>query len=175
MPSTSAIITSAVAASAIGYLVYFDYKRRNDPQFRRNLKKAEQKYKKEKELLASAEKEQLKTQIEQALRDSLANDPVPASLEEREKFFVSEIARADELLNQGESQAIPAALAFYRALSVYPSPVDLLGIYDKSVRQPVLDILRTMVLLEPPAALKNVFGGSAAASAGAAGPEFSVE
>lgn len=83
---------------------------------------------------------------------------------------MAEIARADELLNLGEAQFVSAALAFYRALAVYPNPVDLLGIYDKSIRQPVLDIVRTMVLLEPPAAIKSVFGGSAAgASAGAAG------
>lgn len=178
MPSTATIITSALAVGTLGYLVYFDYKRHNDPEFRRSLSKAERKYKKEKEMMASAQKEHLKTQIEEALRDSLLNDPIPESLEAREKFFVTEIARADELINLGESQFIPAALAFYRALCVYPNPVDLLGIYDKSVRQPVLDILRTMVLIEPPLAIKNVFGGSAAGGAGASAPsaaDFTVE
>lgn len=171
MPSATTIISSTVAFGVVSYLAYFDYKRRNDSEFRRSLKRAERKYKKEQDIQATAQQNVLKTQIEQALRHSLLTDPVPDSLEEREKFFVTEIAHADELLNSGDS--IPAALAFYRALSVYPNPVDLLGIYDKSIRQPVLDILRTMVLIEPPPAIKSVFGGSAAGGAG--GPEFSVE
>lgn len=129
-------------------------------------------------MLVAAEQNVLKTQVQQALKNSLENDPLPEDIEGREKFFVSEIARADELISLGESHAIEAALAFYRALAVYPNPVDLLSIYDKSVKQPVLDILRTMVLMEPPAAIKNVFGGSAAggvpSAAGAApGGDFS--
>lgn len=146
----------------VSYLVYFDYRRRNDAEFRRQLKKTERKYLKEKEMLVNAEQNVLKVQIEKALKDSLAKDPLPEDMAARENFFVSEIARADELIDLGESQAIPAALAFYRALSVYPNPVDLLSIYDKSVKEPVLSILRTMLLIEPPATIKNVFGGSAA-------------
>lgn len=180
MPSTATIVTAAVAASTLGYLVYFDHRRRHDTAFRRSLRRAELNYQKQQASLLSAEKDTLKLQIETTLRSSLANDPLPEGLDEREKFFVAEIARADELLNQGEAQFVSAALAFYRALAVYPNPVDLLGIYDKSIRQPVLDIVRTMVLLEPPAAIKSVFGGSAAAGAAsagapsAAGPDFST-
>ncbi|KAF5101792.1 hypothetical protein D0Z00_000654 [Geotrichum galactomycetum] len=189
MPSSSTIITSAVAVSAISYLVYFDYKRRNDAEFRRSLRKAERNFNKQRESAATAELAERKTKIQLALKNSLLNDPLPVSAAEREQFFVAEISRADELINistatGSEDGYIQAALAFYRALSVYPNPIDLLSIYDKSIKQPVLDIFRTMVLLEPPEAIKSSFessalagglGGGAAAAAAVEANDFSVE
>lgn len=102
----------------------------------------------------------LKQTIEKSLRDSLANDPLPKNLADQEKFFVQEIGRADELNNKGASD-VETALAFYRALAVYPNPIELLAVYDKSVKGPVLDILRLMVLLEPPKSLEGAMSGSA--------------
>ena len=144
----------------VSYLIYFDYKRRNSPEFRRQLRKSAKKHQKAKELAAEASKNEFKTKIEQVLKDSLVNDPIPEGLKEREKFFGEEVARADELLNTpGETNQVDAALAFYRALRVYPSPIDLLNLYDKSLKPPVLEILRTMVVLEPPPSLVSVLGG----------------
>ncbi len=36
--------------------------------------------------------------------------------------------------------ALPAALHFYRALRVYPSPVELIMIYEKTVPEPVFKV-----------------------------------
>lgn len=43
---------------------------------------------------------------------------------------------------------IEAALAFYKALKVYPQPKDLIAIYDKTVPKDVLEILAEMVALD---------------------------
>lgn len=46
------------------------------------------------------------------------------------------------------SDNIEAALAFYKALRVYPQPKDLISIYDKTVPKDVLEILAEMVALD---------------------------
>jgi import receptor subunit TOM20 len=149
----------------VGYLFYFDYKRRNSPDFRKQLKKTAKKHAKQQEAAAEADKNELKNKVRKILQDSLKNDPIPESLQEREKFFVDEVARADELLTKpGDENEIHAALAFYRALRVYPSPVDLLNIYDKSLKPPVLEILRAMIVIEPPPAIANIMGEAASSA-----------
>ena len=62
-----------------------------------------------------------------------------------------------------------AALSFYKALKVYPSPGDLITIYDKTVPKPVLDILAEMVAFDGNVLVGNSFGakGSPGGSAGA--------
>ena len=51
-------------------------------------------------------------------------------------------------ISKGSDQ-IEAALCFYRALKVYPSPRDLIHIYDKTVPKPVIDILAEMIAADP--------------------------
>lgn len=46
------------------------------------------------------------------------------------------------------SDPIQAALAFYKALKVYPQPKDLISIYDKTVPKEVLEILAEMVAMD---------------------------
>lgn len=41
---------------------------------------------------------------------------------------------------QGPEFHLPAALAFYRALRVYPSPLELIAIYDKTVPPPIFKV-----------------------------------
>lgn len=123
------------------------------------MKKSAKKHAKQQEAAAEADKNELKSKVRQILQDSLANDPIPESLQDREKFFVDEVAKADELLTKpGDENEIFAALSFYRALRVYPSPVDLLNIYDKSLKAPVLEVLRTMIVIEPPPAIADIMG-----------------
>lgn len=55
------------------------------------------------------------------------------------------------------SKQVEAALCFYKALKVYPQPKDLIGIYDKTVPKPVIDILAEMIAQDPTI---NVGGGS---------------
>ena len=70
-----------------------------------------------------------------------------------------------------------AALCFYKALKVYPTPMDLMGIYDKTVPkvcpepdrskclgtnflQHVLDLLAEMIAADPNLMLSSNGGGS---------------
>lgn len=48
-----------------------------------------------------------------------------------------------------DSDQIEAALCFYRALKVYPQPRELIGIYDKTVPKPIIDILVEMIAADP--------------------------
>ena len=45
---------------------------------------------------------------------------------------MQEVARGEGMCTDG-SDAVEAALCFYRALKVYPQPRELIGIYDKTV------------------------------------------
>lgn len=64
----------------------------------------------------------------------------------REAYFMNEVARGETLASDGEhsfntsmdnsnllsgSDNFEAALCFYKALKVYPTPSDLITIYDK--------------------------------------------
>jgi hypothetical protein len=42
----------------------------------------------------------------------------------------------------GPLYKLPAALEFYRALRVYPSPVELIGIYEKTITPAVFTVRR---------------------------------
>lgn len=62
------------------------------------------------------------------------------------------------------SDQIEAAIAFYKALKVYPQPKDLISIYDKTVPKEVLEILAEMVAMDAGLNLGGSFtgeGGSA--------------
>lgn len=58
---------------------------------------------------------------------------------------------------------IEAALAFYKALKVYPQPKDLISIYDKTVPKEVLEILAEMVAMDAGLQLGGSFTGESSA------------
>jgi import receptor subunit TOM20 len=60
---------------------------------------------------------------------------------------MSQVAKGESLCAEG-SDNVEAALAFYKALRVYPQPKDLISIYDKTVPKDVLEILAEMVALD---------------------------
>lgn len=90
-------------------------------------------------------------------------EPIPNTVEAKEKYFLENVALGEQLLTRGNSSSIrriisfkpfsygfsgigplfefPAALAFYRALRVYPAPVELIMIYQKTVPEPVFKIV----------------------------------
>lgn len=153
-------------------MAYFDYQRRNSTDFRRKLKKTAKKHQKAQAAAAESQKGELQAQYHQALKESLENSPLPDDLQTREKVFVSEVSKADELISSGDN--LGAAIAFYRALAIYPNPVDLLNIYDKSLKPEALDILRVLIVLEPPPVLAAALANVAAAASGPE-PDLNVE
>merc|ERR1712225_58091 len=69
---------------------------------------------------------------------------IPSDVEEREAYFMQEVAQGEGLAGAGTDN-VEAALCFYKALKVYPTPSDLITIYDKTVPKAVLDILAEMI------------------------------
>lgn len=144
---TSAIVT-ATAATVIGlgcaYAVYFDYKRRNDANFRKALRRDKKKHQSAQKQQAAAANAAQRQQVAIALRQ-VAEEGFPTDAEEREGYFMNELAQGELLCQEGPAQALNAALCFYKALKVYPQPKDLITIYDKTVPKHVLDLLAEMI------------------------------
>ncbi|RGP73723.1 mitochondrial import receptor subunit tom-20 [Fusarium longipes] len=165
MVQTSALVTASVATAAaaiLGYAAYFDYQRRNQAEFRRNLRRNERKQarvaKEEAEASTQQQRQSIRIRVEEAKEEGF-----PSGVEEREAFF-NEQVMAGEMLSQDPSKALESALAFYKGLKVYPAPGDLIRIYDSTVPkarpiskvpcdenhlltslQPILDILAEMI------------------------------
>ena len=139
MSQPSALKTSTVVAISVGtlvtgllaYAVYFDNKRRNDPQFRKALKKESKRTQRAAKEAAEHEGAEQKKLIREAV--AAANDEgFPKDPEEVEAYFMQEVAQGEAMVQKG-ADSIEAALCFYRALKVYPNPRELINIYDKTV------------------------------------------
>lgn len=88
------------------------------------------------------------------------DDRVPTTPEERENYFMSQVEKGEQLCAKGASTllglrvvkefyspchegpnfAVEAALAFFRALRVYPSPVELIMIFQNTVPEPIFKV-----------------------------------
>ncbi|GAM90195.1 hypothetical protein ANO11243_082360 [Dothideomycetidae sp. 11243] len=164
-PSTTTIVLATVGtftALALGYAVYFDHKRRTDPGFRRQLKKAAKAASKQEKISAvSAEREravQIRAAVDEANEEGFPTDP-----EKTEVYFMQQVEQGEIMTAEG-SDPIGAALCFYRALKVYPQPRELIGIYDKTVTKPILDVLAEMIAIDSSIPM----GSSGASDAGSA-------
>ncbi|KAJ3863464.1 hypothetical protein EV359DRAFT_73593 [Lentinula novae-zelandiae] len=139
--TTSVLTIAGIAVLSIAaYAVYFDYKRRNDVEFRKKLKKEKKRVDKSiassKASLPSSPDAVGVDELREALEQVKA-EQVPISPEQKEAYFMTQVASGEQLSLQGPMFSLPAALAFYRALRVYPSPVELMVIYQKTVPEPI--------------------------------------
>jgi hypothetical protein len=93
------------------YAVWFDYKRQSDPEFRKALKRSNRR-------MARAVREENEAQgalQREAIRKALArakDEGFPTDLEEKEAFFMGQVAQGESLSSEGMS-------AFYRAFVSY--------------------------------------------------------
>ncbi|KAJ9119407.1 hypothetical protein QFC24_005640 [Naganishia onofrii] len=150
MPSNSQLVftgLAVVATGVVGYAAWFDYKRRNDPVFRKNLKREHKK------VHASAAKEEKVRKVKNTalLKASLveiSQETLPTSPQEREQYFMEQVAMGEGLAATGPVNEVSAALCFYRALRVYPSPVELIMIYQKTVPAPIFALLMELTSLD---------------------------
>ena len=104
--STSTVILATagtLAAGAIAYAAYFDYRRRSDPEFRKSLKKQHKKVQKAKEEEGKAAEQGQKERIKQAVIEA-NEDGFPRDPEETEGYFSAE--RADHHLRQDCAQGM---------------------------------------------------------------------
>ncbi|MCJ1324130.1 hypothetical protein MMC10_000792 [Thelotrema lepadinum] len=165
-PTTIIAATAGVAvASFLAYAAYFDHRRRTDANFRRALKRES---KKEARIARSKAEEQT-TQQKTAIKEAVAaakEEGFPDNVEEREAYFMEMVSQGEVLSQQGKASELEAALHFYKALKVYPQPQDLIGIYDKTVPKPVLDVLADMIALDPSIPVKGPSGGGSGSGSG---------
>ncbi|AMD18812.1 HBL090Cp [Eremothecium sinecaudum] len=159
-----ASITAATAVAALaGYAVYFDYQRRHSADFRKNLRR---KIKKQKALEQAAQEQEKQAKLSHVgdfLTMELAKEPIPQDSSEKQDFFKSNIEEA-ELLSKLPGKELDSALKFYKALAVYPSPAELLGIYQRSIPESVYEYIVLMIALLPPANVSSFLSGSGSGS-----------
>ncbi|KAF9356528.1 hypothetical protein BGX34_009881 [Mortierella sp. NVP85] len=139
-----AATASVLVVAAIGYAFYFDAKRRNDPEFRRRLKKERKRLQK----LAQEEAKVLSTQSAQTVEEALASineEDFPTSMEQREKFCMEQLSAGEVLFTQGPQNYAQAAICFFKALKVYPAPAELVMVYQKTIPPEVLTLVMSML------------------------------
>jgi import receptor subunit TOM20 len=145
--STLVAVTAGTAVTGLlAYVAWFDYKRQSDPEFRRALKRDNRRIaravREEVEAQGAMQREAIKKAVAQAKAEGF-----PADLEEREAYFMGQVAKGESICAEGTNN-IEAAIAFYKALKVYPQPRDLIAIYDKTVPKEVLEIFAEMVAMD---------------------------
>ena len=102
-PSTVAMMGAGVVLTGVlAYAVYFDYRRRTDPDFRKMLKRESKKQaraaKEEAEAQGAQQKKAIREAVDKANEDGFPRDP-----EEVEAYFMQEVARGEGLCQEGMS------------------------------------------------------------------------
>ena len=91
-----------VLTGVLAYAVYFDYRRRTDPEFRKMLKRESKKQaraaKEEAEAQGAQQKKAIREAVDKANEDGFPRDP-----EEVEAYFMQEVARGEGLCQEGMS------------------------------------------------------------------------
>jgi len=121
----ASITLGAAAVAGIGYCFYFDHQRRNNPEFRKGLKKQQKQIAAAAEARTKAEKEKHKKYIANALRE-IQNEEPPVTPEASEAYFQEHVAEAERLALLGSESHAESAVEFFKSLRVYPQPVELL-------------------------------------------------
>ncbi|TFY54957.1 hypothetical protein EVJ58_g8550 [Rhodofomes roseus] len=142
MSSRVSTVLTVAGVTALGglvaYAVYFDYRRRTDGDFRKRLRKDKKKVKNATQSQAGeASASGVGPEELRAALDKVRDEELPPDPEAKEQYFMTHVGMGEQLCAQGPMFYLPAALSFYRALRVYPSPVELIMIYQKTVPEPV--------------------------------------
>ncbi|QSL66705.1 hypothetical protein MERGE_001089 [Pneumocystis wakefieldiae] len=141
------IALSSALAFGIGYAIHFDYKRRNDAAFRRKLRRDKKKLSRAQKAEAQHQEEVLAQAIRKAYHE-VQRCTLPHLVEEREQFFMQEVAKGEGLYAQGSHKFIEAASCFFRALKVYPNQMELMVIYEKTIPKEVNAIIVKLLQLD---------------------------
>lgn len=112
-------IAVGIASAFVGYCIYFDKQRRNDPDFKKKLR------------------ERRKAKKQAAKSGSQIPDLSDPELVQ--KFFLQEVQLGEELLANGELDGGIEHLA--NAVAVCGQPRELLGVLQKTLPPPVFHLL----------------------------------
>ncbi|XP_047433543.1 mitochondrial import receptor subunit TOM20 homolog B [Mugil cephalus] len=120
---SSALAAGLCGALLLGYCVYFDRKRRSDPNFKNRLRERRRKQRVAKE------------------RAGMAKLPDLKDAEAVQKFFLEEIQLGEELLAQGDYEKGVDHLT--NAIAVCGQPQQLLQVLQQTLPPPVFQMLLT--------------------------------
>lgn len=105
---TSTIVAASVGTAVTGlaaYAIYFDYKRRSDPEFRKQLKKESKRQhraaKEEAEGAEKRERQELRAMVDEAVEEGW-----PQAAEEKETYFMEEVGMGEKLCQQSMWMAV---------------------------------------------------------------------
>ncbi|KAI0132224.1 mitochondrial outer membrane translocase complex, subunit Tom20 domain-containing protein [Xylariales sp. AK1849] len=156
--STIATISAAtVATGLLAYAVYFDVQRRQSPDFRRQLRRQERRRARLDKEEAEAQGKAKAKDVHAAV-DAAQDEGFPTGVNEKEQYFMEHVQLGENLATD-PSKSTEAAVAFYKALKVYPTPGDLITIYDKTVDKRVLDVLAEMIAYDKNLEIEGAMGG----------------
>lgn len=154
-----AISGIATALSVTGYAIYFDYQRRNNPDFRRGLKRKVKKQRKQEQLEKEQAKQSRLQEIKDFLKEELSTNPIPSDPTQIESVFAANV-ELGERLSMAPGNEMEAAAKFYKALTVYPKPTDLLGIYQRTISENIYELIVLMIAVLPPTNITDFISGS---------------
>ncbi|XP_063054045.1 mitochondrial import receptor subunit TOM20 homolog B [Engraulis encrasicolus] len=120
---TGAIAVGVCGALFLGYCIYFDRKRRSDPNFKQKLRERRRKQKVAQD------------------RQGLSRLPDLKDAEAVQKFFLEEIQLGEELLAQGDYEKGVDHLT--NAIAVCGQPQQLLQVLQQTLPPPVFQMLLT--------------------------------
>lgn len=135
----------------IGYAVLFDFRRRNDPLYRRHLLRARRDHERQRDAAVKRARQGQRERILGAIA-SARNEAMPASVDGREEFFMNQVAKGESLVAQtgatDDATALEAAMCFYKAMRVYPNPNDLMSVYERTVPGHVYELLLNVMQID---------------------------
>lgn len=156
--SVASLIVGVCAAGALAYAIYFDHRRRTSPEFRRQLRRQRKETAEQEELQEKKMRENKVGQVRDfvlAQGDFEAEFPAAAAVPEREQYFTEQV-RLGEVYQSTEALYLDAAFAYYKALSVFPQPTDLLRIFNSTLPEVIYLYVVIMITVKPPALLKLI-------------------
>ncbi|XP_067861390.1 mitochondrial import receptor subunit TOM20 homolog [Heptranchias perlo] len=121
MGKTSAIAAGICGALFVGYCIYFDRKRRNDPNFKKRLQ------------------ERRRKQRMAAKSTGLPCFPDQIDAEAMQAFFLEEIQLGEEFLSQGDYKIGVDHLT--NAIAICGQPQQLLQVLQQTIPPPIFHLL----------------------------------
>ncbi|KAG0150934.1 hypothetical protein CROQUDRAFT_87391 [Cronartium quercuum f. sp. fusiforme G11] len=150
MPTTRQVLTIggiSVLTAGISYCFYFDYKRRNDPAFRKKLLKEQRRLSKQKQTSSKNASRDAEKMLEAAVA-AVNAEPLPKTNEGKENYFMEQVGMGEMLAGRLPQGTVPAAISFFKAYKVYPSPQELMMIYQRTMPTEVFALVVEMIKLD---------------------------
>jgi import receptor subunit TOM20 len=165
MSSGSPLLTASLATLGAGiavYLAWFDYRRRNDIDFRRELRRGERRHQRVLREETEREKTEERDQIRRMVLE-LDTTQLPVDLQSRQDVMLAEIEAGQKLLDTGGDEK-EAAFHFYKALMVAADKTSICSVYDEQLPKPILNLLSIMIAANPKFSTEQLGLGSGASS-----------